>query len=491
MNKCSLFSISILLTSLMFFRCQPSGNLETILSGTVKGFEGDSLRITYFQNDHWESRQDIYIPIDTAGQFNATLPVHSLKVFWILKNRVVMKPGWKTTIAIHKNAAGKMDSSIFNGDGAEENEVYNKNFKLIIDSYQGMSKEPGEFITFLDSVDQVMKADVDDLKEADQDFVTMLHNNIAYHKMECWGNYVEQNFVRKGKDTPDSLKAYSSQFDHLQVFDNAELLNSFVYTGWLNGHFKRIVSDRVDFNALLEAHEGDREKARKDYDNITFNLKLDLADSIISDQQTKSFIYFDAYYNVLLRDIDPLLILSVKQSFSDRFLHVVKDTSMINYIANRLDGLEKLSPGMPAPEFSYPDTTGNLVSLSDFKGRYVYIDVWATWCRPCIAEMPKLNELEQTFGDKIAFVSVSIDTEKETWQIYVKENKLTGFQIYSQGGGKAEIMELYMIQAIPRFIMIDPDGNIINADATRPSDGKTWKIFAEWTGSKIVNNELI
>jgi thiol-disulfide isomerase/thioredoxin len=143
-------------------------------------------------------------------------------------------------------------------------------------------------------------------------------------------------------------------------------------------------------------------------------------------------------------------------------------------------------PGMPAPAFSFPDTTGTQISLVDFKGKYVYIDVWATWCYPCIREIPKLKELEQEFGDEIAFLSISIDDDKERWHKYVKEKALTGVQILSlpqigRISSSAEIMELYMIQGIPRFIMIDPDGNLIDADASRPSDEKTKKIFKEWT----------
>jgi thiol-disulfide isomerase/thioredoxin len=392
---------------------------------------------------------------------------------------------------IYLNEAGKMDSTTYDGDGAEENKVYNRNLSLIFDSYNHTNKEPVEFMTFLDSINQVMRADIENLKDPDQEFVTMLHNNIAYNQMYSWRNYAGQKFDLTKEELPDNLSAYSSQFDQLIVFDNAELLNSDFYKYMLDDHFRDIVRDSIEFDELLESNNGDREKTSKDYNIATMNMMLDLADSIIPNQAIKSYIYFNAFDNALLRNIDLRLIETVKQNFADRFQEVVTDTSMTNYIANIIDRLEKLSPGMPAPDFSYPDTDGNLVSLSEFRGRYVYLDVWATWCVPCIREIPKLKELEEEFGDKIVFISLSIDTEKEKWYKHVRENELTGIQILSQGGGKAEIMNVYMIQAIPRFIMVDPDGKIIDVDASRPSDDKTKQIFEELTGSMVDDTELI
>ncbi len=487
MKKILLLSISILLINMMFFRCQPSGNPETTLSGTVKGFKADSLKITFYKNDTWEGPENLWITLDSVGQFTTTLPVNSLKEFRTRQSRVVLQTGWKTTLNIYMNEEGEMDSTTFEGDGAEENEVYNNNLTLSFSTDNYMNKEPGEFITFLDSIEQVMKADVDSIKDADQEFVTMLRNNIAYLKMFSWESYAEQKFDYTGKERPDSLKAYSSQFDKLVLFDNAELLNSLFYKKILEDHFNEMVRNSIDFDALLESNNGDREKAREDYNRISFNLMLDLADSIIPNPEIKSYIY----YNAFLRNIDLQLIEALKQNYTGRFQEEVSDTTIINYMASQIDRLEKLSPGMPAPAFSYPDTTGNLVSLANFKGKYVYIDIWATWCVPCIREFPKLKELEEEFGDEIAFVSISIDIKKEKWHKYVKENELTGIQILSQGGSKAEIMDPYMIQAIPRFIMVDPEGNLVDADASKPSYDNTRNLFEEWTGREVVDTEPI
>lgn len=120
----------------------------------------------------------------------------------------------------------------------------------------------------------------------------------------------------------------------------------------------------------------------------------------------------------------------------------------------------------------YMDIDGKMVALEDLVGKYVYIDIWATWCGPCKAELPYLKELEKKFeGKNIHFVSISIDSSKAAWIKMVQEDQLGGIQLF--GGNKAQIMNDYAIKAIPRFILLDKEGKVINKEMTRPSDPAT------------------
>ena len=134
----------------------------------------------------------------------------------------------------------------------------------------------------------------------------------------------------------------------------------------------------------------------------------------------------------------------------------------------------KLSAGRPSPDFSFEDVDGKTVSLKDLRGRYVYIDVWATWCVPCRNELPHLQKLEETLkGTNIAFVSLSCDKakDKEKWAKMVKDQKMGGIQLW--GDADNEFLRAYRVQSIPRFIFLDTEGRIVNPDMTRPSDPKT------------------
>ena len=124
--------------------------------------------------------------------------------------------------------------------------------------------------------------------------------------------------------------------------------------------------------------------------------------------------------------------------------------------------------GEAAIDFNYPDIDENEFSLASFKGNLVYVDVWATWCGPCKAEIPSLQKLEKDYhGKDITFISVSVDTDKEAWEKMVADKELGGVQLWADGWSK--ITKDYAIFGIPRFMLFDAEGNVISTNAPRPS----------------------
>lgn len=143
--------------------------------------------------------------------------------------------------------------------------------------------------------------------------------------------------------------------------------------------------------------------------------------------------------------------------------------------------MDVFKPGTPAINFTYPDVAGKQVSLSDFKGKMVFVDVWATWCGPCVKEIPYLKALEKELhGKDIVFMSVSIDVvaDKAKWEKFIAVEQLGGVQLLANGWSK--IVKDYKIGGIPRFMLFDKNGNIIDVDAPRPSDPKLKTIINEW-----------
>ncbi len=142
---------------------------------------------------------------------------------------------------------------------------------------------------------------------------------------------------------------------------------------------------------------------------------------------------------------------------------------------------QKAGNGSPAAGFTLKDINGNTVSLSDFKGKVVYLDVWASWCRPCLEEIPSAKELHEQFkGDSsIAFVNISVDRDSVRWRTKVTEKQMTGIQLLSLGGVQSDIMKNYEITGIPRFIIIDKEGIIVDYNAKRPSEKALAKSLAK------------
>lgn len=159
----------------------------------------------------------------------------------------------------------------------------------------------------------------------------------------------------------------------------------------------------------------------------------------------------------------------------------VKDAKKIEAFEKLCNQWRMIVAGQPSPEFKGEDINGKVVTLNDLKGKYVYIDVWATWCGPCRGEIPHLKKLEEKYhGKDIEFVSLSCDQDKEAWKNMVTKDELKGVQLHI--GTKAPFMDDYMINGIPRFILLDKDGKIISANMSRPSNAETAKKFDELLG---------
>ena len=112
----------------------------------------------------------------------------------------------------------------------------------------------------------------------------------------------------------------------------------------------------------------------------------------------------------------------------------------------------------------------------------IFVDVYATWCGPCKYEIPYLKNLEHEFsGKNIQFVSISLDKIKNraVWEDFIESEQLTGVQLIGEDEFNSDFAKKYAINAIPHFILIDPEGNIVNANAPRPSDPEIQEFLRE------------
>ncbi|WP_397446306.1 TlpA family protein disulfide reductase [Polaribacter sp. R77954] len=185
---------------------------------------------------------------------------------------------------------------------------------------------------------------------------------------------------------------------------------------------------------------------------------------------------YDSILNAY-NNLDSTLYATVKQ----------QNEQLITYFDNAYQQSKIMGKGKPSPKFeNYTNVKGGKLSLDDFKGKYVYIDVWATWCGPCIQQIPYLKNIEKEYHNKnIAFVSISTDESRrnggsweaaeQKWRDFVKKRELGGVQLWS--GQDYSFQQAYQINSIPRFILIDPEGNIVEANAPRPSDPQLKSLF--------------
>lgn len=126
------------------------------------------------------------------------------------------------------------------------------------------------------------------------------------------------------------------------------------------------------------------------------------------------------------------------------------------------ESMTAVKVGDVAPDFTLPDQTGKTVSLSSFRGKYLLVDFWASWCRPCRMENPNVVQAYQQFKDKnFAILGVSLDKQKDAWQKAIKDDGLIWSHVSDLKFWESAVVSLYGIQGIPTNFLLDPQGKIV------------------------------
>ena len=128
-------------------------------------------------------------------------------------------------------------------------------------------------------------------------------------------------------------------------------------------------------------------------------------------------------------------------------------------------------PGTDLGNFNFKNEKGEVVALGDFKGKYVFIDLWSTGCNPCVGEIPYIKEMEHRFaGNPIAWVSVSLDLDEKEWKDFLVKNNMKGIQLLCEKGFKHPFIQQIGLSGIPRFVLLDKESKVIDYSAMRPSN---------------------
>ncbi len=198
---------------------------------------------------------------------------------------------------------------------------------------------------------------------------------------------------------------------------------------------------------------------------------------VMNDQQAFIHRHPDASVTPFLLyslSTSPLLSPGMLEIFYNDLPAAAKERSMGRVIAANLAKVKQtqaaneaktpgIAIGSPAPAFTLTDTLGNPISLASFKGKYVLVDFWASWCKPCRQENPNVKKAYNTYKDKgFNVLGVSVDEEKQQaqWLAAIRHDQLTWAQVYTKGW-ETDVVKAYHITAIPQNFLLDPNGIVI------------------------------
>jgi thiol-disulfide isomerase/thioredoxin len=209
---------------------------------------------------------------------------------------------------------------------------------------------------------------------------------------------------------------------------------------------KELAAELKEFDAILALHKGEK------------------TDDVAQVLFMKAALYLEVFDNT---DLGTKLLKQVKADYPntkagqnvDKVLASVEKTAEVNKVKNAL------KVGVKFPDFDEKDTSGKALSIAGFKGKVVLLDFWATWCGPCVAELPSvLKTYEKHHSNGFEIIGISLDQDQAKLSAFVKERKMAWVQYFDGKGWENKLAQKYGINSIPATYLLDGEGKIIAKD---------------------------
>ncbi len=293
---------------------------------------------------------------------------------------------------------------------------------------------------------------------------TLARSTVKGGVFELKGSVKEPNLLQLNFDGIKKKAALFIGNEKVKISGNSEALNEIKVTGSpVHDDFEQFKST---FNPLFE------KLGELGQQINSSSVKNDSLNAVYFDQLTKIKSEVDNFVkNKPASPVTPFVVMVTSELEQDgaamerRYAALDKKTQKGfygNLIKQQIESGKAGTIGSEAIEFSQADTEGRQVALSSFRGKYVLVDFWASWCRPCRDENPNVVKAFNKFKDKnFTVLGISLDRDKNSWLKAIKADNLTWTQLSDLKFWNNEVATKYKIQSIPQNILIDPNGKII------------------------------
>lgn len=367
---------------------------------------------------------------------------------------IFLKKGFDLEISFDTN--NFENSLIYKGIGANENN-YLTSKRLLINSF-GRLKDIGYYTSlgekqFMILNDSLYRVKLNFLKKhkVSKYFLEIENKSIEYDYLNLIATYplYKRYFTKDKKFTVSPV--YPKPFENLDLNNEKNLLTEH-YRVFLE-HYFVILNDK-------------KIKENKNSDLIL--SKIELIDATIKNQRIKEELAFYLGYSEIKYS-------NKKQEVFNLLNKIITNTRYKLILEKKFKYLNKNARFLNSLELVLLDKDDEIINLEKFTGEFIYIDIWATWCTPCIKEIPYLEKLQKKYKKKkIKFISIAWNDKKTKWKNSIKNKN--GIQLFAPNKND-EFFREFKITSLPRFMIIDPKGKIINDYAERPSSERITQIL--------------
>lgn len=416
-------------------------NKEVSIKGTLVHFSNQEEveDMSAYQYLLPKKTERLIVPEDSSGRFEIKFPLSKPNYFRIGRNQLYLSPGDDLTVYIDYNDP---KAARFSGRGSEAND------------YLRFTPFPkgGSFM------------------EAGGQAKETPHETIQYI---LWA-------AENRNKQLDSIRMVSAEFERLERGRiRADIINSLLDGQIVFYRPRSIRKDSVklkqygdEYAELIKPVVDQYAKGFVDASLLDLVVYRDLVDTLVKQpglpadlQKMKDWIKATELVGEMRQVSD-----KAKLREFNRLIALIKTTGYRDALNKTLGSLLKFGKGDNAVDFTTVDINGKKINLSSLKGKLLYVDLWATWCGPCLAEMPKLEALKEKYANdpSIAFVSLSIDDNLDLWKKNLAGRNAGGYQ-WQINRNK---LSAYEIVGIPRVLLIGKDFKLIDMNAPLPSSNK-------------------
>lgn len=433
---------------------------KTTIRGKVHNAKTSDVSVTILRNPAGYDEETIRTPIGKDGSFNISFTLsHGLETVSLNNATLYIAPGDELTVNF--DATKPIETMQFSGTKANENNFMARyaaitGYELMVSHNQRIeaNDQPSEYFVFVDSIAKSHIKEFISFKSkypVSSSFEQLINWDITYATLFRKQNYY---FIKKYSKPTQTILQDWSFMDSVKI-QVPEALKIMTYRAFIDNF--------VSYHLMTVTNY-----IKPDYDE--FNLhqtRYRIADQFFQGQ-IKEYLLANTVVTALGSGNSTQATL-----LYDDFIKRFPESSFLLGLKELHEKTLSLAPGSPAPDFTLNDLNGKKVSLSNFRGKVVYLDIWASWCKPCIAEIPAAKKLKEQFeGKDVVFLNVSIDTNESSWRKVISEKNIEGIHLISSDGGigwESLIARLYNIYAVPTYYLIGKNGNIIDNRPPRPS----------------------